>query len=267
MTTTESDILIVVKTYPEISQKYTETVCTAGIVADTMQLVRLYPIRFRYLEGTQRFKKYQWIKSEIRKALSDPRPESHHINTESIEVGNVIPADKNWDERHAWIVNKHTVYPSVEALRAAQQKEGTSLGIVKPKDVKRVVFQPRNQREIETAIAKKDSIVNQLDLFETKKDLYIMPVRIMLEFSCKDPGCGGHKMSILDWEFGQLYRKVAKAKDWQAKIEAKIMEEIFAKTRDTYVILGNLAAHPQTFCVLGFFWPPKMGARQIGLFP
>ena len=262
----KSDILIVVKTYPEISKKYTETVCTAGIVADTMQLVRLYPIRFRYLEGAQQFRKYQWIKGDIRKALSDPRPESHHINTESIEAGDVIPAGKNWDERHSWIINEHTVSPSVEELRAVQKKDGTSLGIVKPKKVKRVIFQPRDQREVEAAIAKKDSIVKQLDLFETKKDLYIMPVRIMIEFSCNDPECSGHKMSILDWEFGQLYRKMVKGKNWQAKIEAKIMKEIFAKTRDTYVILGNLVAHPQTFCVLGFFWPPKLGSRQIGMF-
>jgi len=42
----KSDILIVVKTYPEISNKYTETVCTAGIIANTKRLVRLYPIRY-----------------------------------------------------------------------------------------------------------------------------------------------------------------------------------------------------------------------------
>ena len=260
------DILIVVKTYPEISKKYTETVCTAGIIADTKKLVRLYPIRFRYLEGAQQFRKYQWIRANIRKALSDPRPESHHIKTESIEAGDVIPVGKNWDERYTWIINEHTVYPSVEALRAAQKADGTSLGIVKPKGVKRVIFQPRDQQEVVAAIAKKDSIVKQLDMFETKKDLYVLPVRMMIEFSCDIPECSGHTMSILDWEFGQLYRKVFKSKDWQAKIEAKIMGKIFAKTRDTYIILGNLVAHPQTFCVLGFFWPPKMSSHQIGLF-
>jgi len=42
----------------------------------------------------------------------------------------------------------------------------------------------------------KDGVVNQLDLFEEKKDLYILPVRIMIEFSCNDPDCAGHKMSI-----------------------------------------------------------------------
>ena len=67
----QRDILIVVKTYPEISTKYTETVCTAGILADTKTLVRLYPIRFRYFEGKQQFKKYQWIKADINKATAN----------------------------------------------------------------------------------------------------------------------------------------------------------------------------------------------------
>jgi hypothetical protein len=263
----KSDILIVVKTYPEISNKYTETVCTAGIIADTKRLVRLYPIRFRYLEGEQQFAKYQWIKASIQKAYLDPRPESHHIDPDSIEVGEIIPVGKNWNDRYPWIINEQTVFPSVEALRDSQKKDGTSLGIVKPKKVERVIIQPRDKGEVEQAIAKKDCIIKQLDLFETKKDLYILPVRIMIEFSCNELKCKGHKMSILDWEFGQLYRKVANQKDWQAKIEAKVMGKIFAETRDTYIILGNMAAHPQTFCVLGFFWPPKSGPRQLGLFP
>lgn len=263
----KSDILIVVKTYPEISNKYTETVCTAGIIADTKRLIRLYPIRFRYLEGEQQFSKYQWIKASIQKANSDSRPESYHIDPDSIEVGDVIAASKNWDTRFPWIINEQTVFPSVEALRDVQKQDGTSLGIVKPKNVTRVIIQPRDKREVEQAIAKKDCIIKQLDLFEAKKDLYILPVRIMIEFSCNEPECKGHRMSILDWEFGQLYRKLANQKNWQSKIEAKVMEEIFAETRDTYIILGNMAAHPQTFCVLGFFWPPKSGHRQMGLFP
>jgi hypothetical protein len=202
----------------------------------------------------------------LRKALSDPRPESHHIVSDSIEIGDNMSAAKNWDERYEWIINDFNVFASVEALRAAQKENGTSLGIVQPRKVERVIAQPRDLREIEQAIAKKDSIVKQLDMFETKKDLYILPVRFMIEFSCHDPDCKGHQMSILDWEFGQLYRKVARRKDWQAKIEAKIMNEICAETRDTYLFLGNMAAHPQTFCVLGFFWPPKSGPRQMGLF-
>ncbi len=262
----KSDILIVVKTYPEISRKYTETVCTAGIVAETKKLLRLYPIRFRYLEGDRQFKKYQWIKANIQKAASDSRPESYNIDEDSIEVGDVVPAGRAWRRRCSLLINENTVFSSVEALRIAQRTKGTSLGIVKPNSVKRATIRPRDKQEVKNAISKKDSVVNQLDLFETKKDLYILPVRIMIEFSCNDPDCTGHKMSILDWEFGQLFRKLKNDADWQAKIESKILDEIFSKTRDTHIILGNMASHPQTFCVLGFFWPPKTGFAQRPLF-
>ena len=262
----KSEILIVVKTYPEISSKYTETVCTAGISFDTKTLVRLYPIRFRYLEGSQQFKKYQWIRANIRKTSADPRPESYNIDPESIELRNVIPASKTWEKRYSWLINENTVFPSVESLRAAQKNSGTSLGIIQPKEVKRVIIQTRGDEEINEAVSKKDCVIRQLDMFEKKKDLYILPIRIMLEFVCKDSKCKGHKMSILDWELGQLYRNVIKGPDWQAKIEAKIMEEIFGATRDTYIILGNMVSHPQTFCVLGFFWPRKCPYRQMHLF-
>ena len=104
------DILVVVKTYPEISRKYTETVCTAGILAETKSLIRLYPIRFRYLEGQKRFKKYQWIKADISKATSDPRPESFNIYPDSIELGDQIPTGRGWDERLALCINRHTVF-------------------------------------------------------------------------------------------------------------------------------------------------------------
>ena len=73
------DILILVKTYPEISKKYTETVCTGGILAETRELIRLYPVRYRYLEGETQFSKYQWISAKIAKSTTDVRPESFNI--------------------------------------------------------------------------------------------------------------------------------------------------------------------------------------------
>ena len=54
-------VFIIAKTYPELSSKYGETVCTAG-VDEAGNPLRLYPIPFRYLSGPQRFKRYQWSK-------------------------------------------------------------------------------------------------------------------------------------------------------------------------------------------------------------
>lgn len=54
-------VFIVVKTYPTISRKYDELVCTAGILDDG-SWVRIYPFPFRKLDYEQRYKKYQWIR-------------------------------------------------------------------------------------------------------------------------------------------------------------------------------------------------------------
>lgn len=262
----KKDILIVVKTYPEISRKYTETVCTAGILAESRSLVRLYPIRFRYLKKHQQFKKYQWIRAVIHKAKADARPESYTIVPDSIELGDLIKAGKDWRERCSWVLQKTNVYPSIEALRKARAENKTSLCLVKPKVFQQVSIQPRNQNEVAEAAAKKESIIRQGDLFEAKKNLDIIPIRIMIKFLCDDPDCSGHNMSILDWELGQLYRRLMNDSNWKSKVETKIRNDIFGANRDTYIILGNMVSRPNVFSALGFFYPPRSTARQRTLF-
>ncbi len=68
-------ILITVKTYPTLSSKYDELVCTAGLREDG-SWVRIYPIPFRKLDYDSRYAKYQWIELNLVKNTSDPRPET-----------------------------------------------------------------------------------------------------------------------------------------------------------------------------------------------
>jgi hypothetical protein len=127
----KQNILILVKTYPEISRKYVETVCTAGILAETKKMIRLYPVRYRYLEGEFQFKKYQWIRAEIAKAISDSRPESFNLVEGTIEIGDIIGTDDGWHQREEWVINHNTLFSSVEDLLISQKRSRTSLGIVK----------------------------------------------------------------------------------------------------------------------------------------
>ncbi|MGI6346487.1 MAG: hypothetical protein ACOX2U_05010 [Limisphaerales bacterium] len=57
-------IYVVVKTYPTISKKYRELVCTAGVLEDG-SWIRLYPVAFRTLEAFQKYPKYSWIEVEV----------------------------------------------------------------------------------------------------------------------------------------------------------------------------------------------------------
>ncbi|MEO1186906.1 MAG: hypothetical protein AAFX46_20490, partial [Cyanobacteria bacterium J06636_27] len=96
-------ILIVTKTYPSISRKYKETVCTAGILLNEsekpMQWIRIYPIRFRSLDLDKRYPRWSIISGEIEKNTKDYRDESFRISDSSIEIVRNINTKDNWKER------------------------------------------------------------------------------------------------------------------------------------------------------------------------
>jgi hypothetical protein len=99
--------------------------------------------------------------------------------------------------------------------------------------------------------------------FLNKKDFELLPFRFTLHFLCDDNRCKGHRSSILDWEFGELYRKVKGRQNWKELIQQKV-DQIVSFDRDTYLIMGNMMSHPHAFSVLGFFWPEK--ERQYRIF-
>ena len=72
-------VYITVKTYPTISKKYAELVCTAGLLEDG-SWIRLYPTPFRLLKDEQKFPKYSWIEVDVEKNNSDYRKESYRPN-------------------------------------------------------------------------------------------------------------------------------------------------------------------------------------------
>lgn len=78
-------ILITVKTYPTLSAKYGELVCTAGLREDG-SWIRIYPVPFRQLEAYQKFQKYSFIEAEVIRNTRDARPESHKISTDTLNL-------------------------------------------------------------------------------------------------------------------------------------------------------------------------------------
>ena len=83
-------ILIATKTYPSISTKYRETVCTAGILLDDNEKpekwIRIYPIRYRQLDFDRRYPRWSIISADIERNDKDYREESYRINDSSIEI-------------------------------------------------------------------------------------------------------------------------------------------------------------------------------------
>jgi hypothetical protein len=122
-------VLITVKTYPNPSTKYIETVCCAGVDINSGQWVRLYPIPFRYLEYNQKFPKYSIVKVKCHKSPKDKRVESYRVAQDSIEIVDHLDTKNKWGRR------KEIVLPATASSFCEIQglvSENKSLGVFKP---------------------------------------------------------------------------------------------------------------------------------------
>ena len=81
----KTKVLITVKTYPAISGKYDELVCTAGFTEDG-KWIRIYPVPFRKKDYSQQYRKYEWIELDLVKNTSDFRPESYRPYSMDSEI-------------------------------------------------------------------------------------------------------------------------------------------------------------------------------------
>lgn len=202
----KTKVLIAVKTYPTLSEKYDELVCTAGFLEDG-SWIRIYPIPFRKLNYEKRYKKWQWIELDLVKNTNDFRPESFRprdIEQNIDIIGSIDP--RHWDRRKE-IVLKNTYCNMNDLIAEAKNPDkSTSLAVFKPKQIIDFVWEPC-QREWDKK--KLDKVLanqaqgNLFDAEETKK-IFNVVRKLPYEFSYKFTAAGGtqHKLMIEDWELG-----------------------------------------------------------------
>lgn len=252
-------ILIATKTYPSISRKYKETVCTAGILLNEdetpIQWIRIYPIRFRDLEFDKRYKRWSIISAEIERDTKDFREESYRINDASIKVIREIGTKNNWRERKSLVLPCQ--FSSIAEIKAQKK----SLGIIKPKSIEKY-FTKKTSREWSP---RQQAVQDQGDLFEASVDLEKIPYQFGYKFTESDGA--EHRCTISDWEISQLYRgcrnrsraTTLESRESEAllKVRQKLEDEFLAK-KDLYFIMGNLKNHCESFMIIGIFYPLKV---------
>src|SRR3989337_678847 len=121
-------ILVTVKAYPGISRRDGERVGVAGVDVERPGWIRLFPVPCRDMPSDRRFRKFDVIDLQATKS-SDPRPESHEPNADTITVVDHIPSRRG-DERRRFI--DPLICPSMCAIRREQSANGTSLGAFRP---------------------------------------------------------------------------------------------------------------------------------------
>lgn len=256
-------VLIAVKTYPTISAKYDELVCTAGFREDGTW-IRLYPVPFRKKSYTEQYKKYDWIELDLVKNTSDFRPESYRpksIDTDINVVGH-IDTHNNWEERKKICLGK-VHYNLTELIAEAKNKNScTSLAVFKPTTVLDFYAEPVERAWDNDKLAR----LNQLNLFETThegKFEVVQKLPFKFKFKILDNQGRESNMMIEDWETGKLFWNcLARHEGDEQKALADVRKKYFddfAKTKDLYFFLGTTQAHHHVsqnpFMIIGTFHP------------
>ena len=263
-------VLITVKTYPTLSRKHDELVCTAGIL-DGGSWVRVYPVPFRKLDHEKRYQKYQWLELDLEKNPEDSRPESYRVpNINTIEtVGDPIGRAQDWLERREIIFANTPVFEDLGDLIARAKSNELSLAIFKPTQIKDFTIQEVEREWGAEKLQLLDDKAKQMSLFqseeEVKKEFMVVP-KLPYKFSYTFTDNRGRQSTLMieDWEVGMLYwhcLKQAEGDESAAveKVKNKYLKE-FAK-KDLYLFLGTTkkyhswASNP--FVIIGVFYPPK----------
>lgn len=262
-------VLVTVKTYPTLSRKYGELVCTAGFREDG-SWIRIYPIPFRKLDYEKKFKKWQWIEVELqRNAKRDHRPESHHIlRQDSIMPMEDIPADGAfWDHRRRFALRRvHTNMARLIA-EAHDRSKVTSLATFRPSGVIDAFCRPDSAEWSPTLLAQ----FRQTDLFHEIGDPFVslekIPWRFYLHF--RDDQGKESRLMIEDWEICQLYRTCVQRGDSSDVAAEKVRQKILSLARDNdlHLFLGTTLRHHfrslNPFIIIGLFYPKR---PQLDLF-
>jgi hypothetical protein len=262
-------VLITVKTYPNPSAAYEETVCTAGVRLDRTdpEWIRLYPIRFRNVEHGVQFEKYELIDIGVAKHPNDPRPESFRPNQQSLEGRRrvQIAAGGSWPERREFLgdlIGEITTCDLIAANRAVKMNEpAPSLGLIKPEVLTVTVragepWKPNQLAKIEKA--------SQPTLFgDALRPLEPMPYIVEYRYRCRTEGCGSHTQKVLDWELGQAGRRWRREYGDRRAIEMirrKYEDEYCAPAVDLHFYIGNQHQRRESFSILGVWfakYPPE----------
>lgn len=270
-------LLNLVKTYPTLSTKYGETVCTAAIREDG-SWVRLYPVPFRRLGETEQYKKYDWIECRIVRNTQDRRPKSYRpVDESELQPIAHIGTQDQWNERRRIVLGKAKVSHALDELIHGAKQNEISLAVFKPAKVIDFIAEREESRVWDPKkLSAMRAHIDQLSLFddnEWRKTFRVIS-KLPYKFSYRFEDSNGQRsqLQILDWEIGALFWNCLwrdQHQNEQAAIEnvrAKYFDE--PTTKDLHFFLGTtLQFHsvaPNPWLIIGVFPAPYQ--TQLPLF-
>lgn len=247
----KEEIAVLVRATPEKGKKNGDehAVGVIGINKDG-ELLRLYPLRFRYGEGLVDFRKNDLLEVTVTKPENDLRWESRKV----LDYVNLAQPAKGREI-------KELILPLVTSLERLNI-EGASLGVIKPEllDIEVKI------NSIETY--DRQQYFNMMGDFLEKGEKTRMPVEIKYTFRCKgEEACRGHRIILLDWELNEIVRNIVREEREPGNVGKKIRKQLFEllKKREPYFIMGTHFTYG-TWMITGIFCPEKKSGNQSSIF-
>ena len=247
-------LLVTVRTYPVPAWHGGEVSCTAGF-SEAGQWIRLHPVPYRFLAEEQRFAKYQWIEAPLKKS-DDVRPESYTPNLSELRIVSPVLGTSNaWSDRRS-LVMPHKDESMCRLQHISTRKEGPTLGLVRARDIRRLVIEDTDVDWSDGQIARLNQRNMLLDA--PTEQLEKIPYKFSYDFLCEDPACKGHLMGCNDWEMLQAYRSWSGeyGEKWESAFRNRFEYEMSERC-DTHFFVGTHSLHPNTWMIVGLWYPPK----------
>lgn len=252
------ELMVNCKTYPAVSTKYIETVCTGGITKDG-QFIRLYPVPFRLLEEKEQYDRWDIIRVKVYLDTKDQRPESHHLEVgASIDIVRSVKSDR---EKWEWM--QRGVFDSTEAMEQAGRTNGL---------VEIVPTELYWQKETKVWSPGQLNLMMQGNLFKSQEFMGSLSERVpwqfKLRFTEKTTG-KQFDQKVLAWSYYQGYRRqLIELGNEQAALAAvrdKVHQSILNKDRSVFAIFGTHSRFGQ-WMISGLYHLPRRFSEQAVMF-
>jgi hypothetical protein len=238
--------LVIGRATPEPSKAHIETVCTGAITEDG-QLLRLYPISYRYLEEEQKYKLWSWASFEIQRNPRDKRKESFRVRESSIRVLSTVT-----DNSERFRLLKPAFAPHREQLEEMYRRDWTSIGVVEI-ELLRLECKPQKKNW-----EKDKPYVKQFNLYTAIKPLTQIPFEMRIRYRCKNnEDCKGHSSTLLGWEYMATFRKLkaelGSSERAFEEVSTRILDRFADPKKLAYALLGTHYKYPE-WMVAQIYW-------------
>lgn len=213
--------------------------CCAGIDLYGNWL-RMYPVSFRVLDDSKKFKRWDRVKFNWRRPNDDQRKESRYVNSQSLEIVGKMP-----DRDKARFLDRQIVTSLNE-----QREKGLSLALLKP-TIHGFHIERRLQAEVDAEQAR-------IDLFHSQDDMFIprpavpqiaCPFEFKYRYSTDD---GDREGTCQDWETEATFfnwRNLYGEEDALNRMQQQFGEAL--PERGLYFAMGTHSRWPDTWLING----------------